>query len=82
MAHREVLAHLNSLNGEIGRAVLLGPSFHNGQEQDNIFIFLINKMLCAGIFNWFVCQYYVDDKYGIIDEHNENYKLYKHYLEV
>ena len=82
MIYQEVEAHLNSLNGDMGRAILLGPLHNLGQEMNNQYIFLVNGTLCTGIFNWFVCDYYVDDKYGIIDETNENYSIYKPYLEA
>ena len=30
--------------------------------------------------NWFVGEYYVDDKYGIVDGRNENYDIYKKHI--
>ena len=39
-----------------------------------------SNQLCTGIMNWFVGEYYVDDKYGIVDERNENYDIYKKYI--
>lgn len=82
MIYQEIEVHLNSLDGKMGRAILLGPLRYLGQEKRDHYIFLVNGMLCTGIFNWFACQYYVDDKYGIIDETNENYDTYKQYLEA
>ena len=82
MIYQEVEAHLHSQDGQMGRAVLLGPTYIYGQPQNNSYIFVVGKTLCTGLFNFYVGQYYVDDKYGIIDENNENYDIYKEYLEV
>ena len=80
MRTEELNAHLNSLKGGMGRVQLLGPNFLFGHPINNSYIFLVNNTLCTGIMNWFVCEYYVDDLYGIVRESDENYNRYKHYL--
>ena len=78
---REVTAHLHSLEGKRDRVDLLGPHFLFGNPVDNSYIFKVANKLCIGIFNWYVCEYYVDDLYGVIGETDENYQRYKHYLQ-
>lgn len=73
----EVKAHLNSLDGKTGRAILLGPNYLFARPITNSYVFKVGCHLCTGIMNWFVGEYYVDDKYGIVDERNENYDIYK-----
>lgn len=78
---REVIAHLNSKEGEMDRAVLLGPHYLFGNPVNNSYIFLVDNKLYTGIFNWYVCQYYVDDLYGVIRQTDENYNHYKRYIQ-
>ena len=78
---REVIAHLNSKEGEMDRVVLLGPHYLFGNPVNNSYIFLVGNKLCTGIFNWYVCQYYVDDLYGVIRQTDENYNRYKRYIQ-
>lgn len=80
MRPEERIAHLNSLKGEMGRVLMLGPNYLFGHPINNSYIFLVNNTLCTGIFNWYVCEYYVDDLYGIVGENDENYNRYKRYL--
>ena len=82
MIYQEIEAHLNSQNGNMGRAILLGPNYLFGHPVNNSFIFIVGNQLCTGIFNYYVGSYYVDDKYGIVSEQNENYGIYKTYLEA
>ena len=72
-----VFAHINSLKGEMKEVTLLGPCYKNGQPENNFYIFAVDGKLCVGLFNWFVCQYYVDDVYAVLTENDENYKIYK-----
>ena len=76
MENRTVTAHLNSLKGQMQDVILLGPSYKDGKEEDNRYVFNVNNKLCLGLFNWFVCEYYVDDLYTVITENNENYRIY------
>ena len=76
----EVQAHLNSMDGKTGRAILLGPNYLFARPITNSYVFKVGSQLCTGVMNWFVGEYYVDDKYGIVDERNENYDIYKKYI--
>lgn len=87
MKPKEVKVHLNSLDGKTGRAILLGPNYLFARPITNSYVFKVGSQLCTGIMNWFVGEYYVDDKYGIVDdkygivdERNENYDIYKKYI--
>lgn len=53
---------IHSLNGKEDEITVLE------QMGDNNFIVDYRGVKCSAIFNWFVCRYYVDDKYGIIKE--------------
>ena len=76
----EVFAHINSLHGEKRQVTLLGPNYLFGRAIPNAYIFRYNNTLCGGIFNTFIFEYYVDDKFDVITENNENYRIYKKYL--
>jgi len=54
-------AHINSLNGKLDTVQIIE------QRGDNDYIALYKGHRCTAIFNFFVCQYYVDDVYGIIE---------------
>ena len=77
----EITAHLNSLHGDMATVQLLGRQYLFGQPVNNAYIFKVGNRLCTGILNWFVCEYYVDDLYGMVGEDDENYRLYQHCLE-
>ncbi len=69
----EVKAHLNSLDGKTGRAILLGPNYLFARPITNSYVFKVGGQLCTGVMNWFVGEYYVDER-------NENYDIYKKYI--
>ena len=53
--------HIHSLNGEIKDIIVL-------EKIDNVnYIVEYNGVKCRAIFNWFTCSFYVDDKYGKIE---------------
>lgn len=57
-----VLGHIHSLNGEMKEVTVL-------EQKDNVnYVVEYGGVKCTAIFNWFNCQFYVDDKYGIIKE--------------
>ena len=58
----KAMAHIHSLNGEIKEITVLE------KVGDNDYIIEYNGVKCHAIFNWFVCTYYADDKYGIVKE--------------
>ena len=55
--------HIHSLNGELREAAILE------KVGDNDYIAEYDGVKCHAIFNPFVGRYYVDDKYGIIQNH-------------
>ena len=61
----QVRAHINSLGGKMDIVTVLEV------KKDGIQTFFIvdyKGIKCTAIFNPFVCEYYADDKYGIIKE--------------
>ena len=60
-----VYAHIHSLKGEMDEARIIGE---RQEENQTIYIAEYKGTKCTAIFNPFVCQFYVDDKYGIIKE--------------
>lgn len=58
-------AHIHSLNGEMGEITVLDKR-EDGRQ--TIYIVEYNGIKCTAIFNPFVCEFYADDKYGIIKE--------------
>lgn len=58
----KAMPHIHSLNGEVKEITVLE------KVGDNDYIIEYNGVKCHAIFNWFVCTYYADDKYGIVKE--------------
>ena len=54
--------HIHSLDGGLAEATIIK------RIGDNQYLAEYNSVKCTAIFNPFVGQYYVDDKYGIIKE--------------
>lgn len=50
----EVKAHLNSMDGKTGRAILLGPNYLFARPITNSYVFKVGGQLCTGVMNWFV----------------------------
>ena len=62
MKEYKVMAHIHSLNGEMAEITVLE------EVGNNDYIVNYNGMKCHALFNWFVCEYYADDVYGIVKE--------------
>ena len=75
-----VTAHIHSLKVEMNEVTLLGPNYLFGRVIPNAYVFKYGNILCCGIFNGFVFEYYVDDLYGVVNKENENYYIYKKYI--
>ena len=60
----KTMAHINSLGGGMAEVTILDKP----DENENRYIVDYRGVKCSAIFNWFVCQFYVDDIYGIIRE--------------
>ena len=58
----KVMAHIHSLNGEKDEITVLK------KIGDNDYMVDYRGVKCHALFNWFVCEYYADDIYGIIKE--------------
>ena len=58
----KAMAHINSLNGEMAEITVLKELGNNDYMVD------FKGVKCHALFNWFVCEYYADDIYGIIKE--------------
>lgn len=58
----KAMGHIHSLDGEMKEITIL-------EQKDNVnYIVEYGGVKCTAIFNWFNCQFYADDKYGIIKE--------------
>ena len=55
-------AHINSLNGKMDEIIVLEDLGNNDYIVD------YKGVKCHALFNWFVCQFYADDIYGIVKE--------------
>ena len=58
-------AHIHSLNGKMDEITVLSKRQEGSQT---IYIVDYKGVKCTAIFNPFVCEFYADDKYGIIKE--------------
>ena len=61
------MAHIHSLDGKMNEITILEER-QNGNQ--TYYIVDYKGVKCTAIFNWFVCEYYADDIYGIIKEGN------------
>lgn len=57
----EAMAHIHSLNGEKAEITVLE------KVGDNDYIVDYNGVKCHAIFNRFVCEYYANDIYGVVE---------------
>ena len=62
MKEYKVMAHSHSLNGEMAEITVLE------EIGNNDYIVNYKGVKCHALFNWFVCEYYADDVYGIVKE--------------
>ena len=59
------MAHIHSLDGKMGEITVLDKKDDGMQI---IYIVNYKGVKCTAIFNPFVCEFYADDKYGVIKE--------------
>ena len=64
-------AHINSLGGRTAEITILDKP----NESENKYIVEYGGVKCSAIFNFFVCEFYADDIYGIIKENEYENKL-------
>ena len=58
----KAMAHIHSLNGELREVTVL-------EQKDSVnYIVEYGGVKCTAVFNFYVCQFYADDKYGVIKE--------------
>ena len=62
MKEYKVMAHIHSLNGEMAEITVLE------EVGNNDYIVNYKGVKCHALFNFFVCEYYADDVYGIVEE--------------
>lgn len=60
--NNKVMAHINSLNGEMDEITVLE------KVGDNDYIVDYKGVKCHALFNWFVCEFYADDVYRRIEK--------------
>ena len=56
-------AHINSLQGKKDEITVL-EKIDNARHP--YYILASRGVQCTAIFNWFTCEYYADDVYGIV----------------
>ena len=62
MKEYKAMSHINSLNVKKDEITVLK------KIGDNDYMVDYKGVKCHALFNWFVCEYYADDIYGIIKE--------------
>lgn len=62
MKEYKTTAHIHSLNGEMAEITVLE------EVGNNDYIVDYKGVKCHALFNWFICQFYADDIYGIVKE--------------
>ena len=65
MQPETVQAHIHSRDGALGEATILEKT------GDNRYLAQVGDVKCSAIFNPFVGRYYVDDKYGIVQDRGD-----------
>jgi len=65
LKERETTSRIYSLHGEIDNIDIVGECDYNNQH---IYIARYQDKYCTAIFNYFVCDYYTDDVYGVIHD--------------
>ena len=64
MKSYKAMAHIHSLDGEMREVTVL-------EQKDAVnYIVEYGGVKCTAIFNFFNCQFYADDKYGIVKENS------------
>lgn len=58
----KAMAHIHSLGGEMKEVTVLE------QKDATNYIVEYGGVKCTAVYNFYVCQFYADDKYGIIKE--------------
>jgi hypothetical protein len=58
--------HIHSLDGELREATIIN------RLGDNDYLAKYGDVKCHAIYNVFTGSFYVDDKYGVINEQNKN----------
>ena len=58
----KAMAHIHSLNGGMAEITVLE------EVGNNDYIVDYKGVKCHALFNWFVCQFYVDDIYRRVEE--------------
>lgn len=61
-------AHIHSLDGDMREIMVLRQDDMFGQPIPNAYIVDFGGVKCTAVFNLITCQYYADDKYGIVKE--------------
>jgi len=56
-------AHINSLNGGMDEITVIEKIETPNQPY---YVVDYKGVKCTAIFNWFVCEYYADDLYGVV----------------
>lgn len=57
----KIKAHIHSLNGELDEITIIE------QVEDNDYIVEYKGVKCHALFNCFICEYFADDIYGVIE---------------
>lgn len=66
--NQSISSHINSLEGKIEKVCFVADCYYQNQHT---YIVKYNGKYCTTIYNSFVCSYYTDDIYGVIDGFEE-----------
>lgn len=66
MKNLKIMAHIHSLGGEMREVTILKQDDMFGHTIPNSYLVNYGGVICTAIFNPITCQFYADDKYGII----------------
>ena len=58
-------AHINSLDGGMDEITVIEKVENPNQPY---YIVDYKGVKCTAIFNWYVCEYYADDLYGVVTQ--------------
>lgn len=62
-------AHIHSLDGGMDEVTIIQEQYMFGHKIPCSFIAKYKNVYCTAVFNGYVGQYYVDDKYGVVTEY-------------
>lgn len=69
----KTMAHIHTLDGAMDEITVLAEHVMFGHRVPNSYIVDYKGVKCTAIMNWYVCEYYADDKFGVVEEYETLY---------